>query len=334
MSGPEIAWLAGGRRLHLNHGPIDLVVEAFAAEPECRAAYRAAIGRFGTILEELVAELPELRRPAGAARRRFDGPTARRMERAVQRYHPQFITPMAAVAGAVADEVLAAMTAAASLDKAYVNDGGDIAIHLSGDATIAAAIAGTGHGFADRLIVHASDPVRGIATSGWRGRSFSLGIADAVTALAADAASADAAATIIANAVDLPGHHAVLRRPADEMQPDTDLGSLPVTVDVGRLSPDEVALALDRGAAAAQMHLARGLVHGCAIFLAGEARLVGNAAAARDAALAPSLRCGLPTLPRLDPHRGEEPIPRRRPFWRGSAPMPPGVGEAVREAGR
>ena len=48
--------------------------------------------------------------------------------------------------------------------------------------------------------------MRGIATSGWRGRSFSLGIADAVTVLAATAAEADAAATMIANAVDLPGH--------------------------------------------------------------------------------------------------------------------------------
>ena len=51
--------------------------------------------------------------------------------------------------------------------------------------------------------------MRGIATSGWRGRSFSLGIADAVTVLAATAAEADAAATVIANAVDLPGHPAI-----------------------------------------------------------------------------------------------------------------------------
>jgi len=277
MSGPQIAWLAGGKRLHLNHGPIDLIIEAFGREPERRAAYEAAIARFGTILHELVAELPELRRPAGTEPRLFASPTANRMERAVQRYYPEFITPMAAVAGAVADEIMAVMTAAAALDKAYVNDGGDIAIHLAGEKSIAAAIAGTGHGFADRLTIRADDPVRGIATSGWRGRSFSLGIADAVTVLAADAAGADAAATMIANAVDLPGHPAIARQPANEMQPDTDLGPRLVTVGVGRLSPDEIAPALDSGAVVAETCLARGLVAGAALFLAGEARLVGVA---------------------------------------------------------
>ena len=77
------------------------------------------------------------------------------------------------------------------------------------------------------------DPVRGIATSGWRGRSFSLGIADAVTVLAATAAKADAAATIIANAVDLPNHAAITRVPAREIAPDNDLGERLVTRAVG-----------------------------------------------------------------------------------------------------
>jgi ApbE superfamily uncharacterized protein (UPF0280 family) len=137
VSGPQIAWLADGRRLHLNHGPIDLIIETFGRQSERRAAHDAAIGRFRTILDELVSELPELRRSAGAAPRTFAGPTARRMEAAVQKFHPEFITPMAAVAGSVADEMMAAMLAAATLDKAYVNDGGDIALHVRGDATIA-----------------------------------------------------------------------------------------------------------------------------------------------------------------------------------------------------
>ena len=42
-----------------------------------------------------------------------------------------FITPMAAVAGAVADEILQAMRRAAPLARAYVNNGGDIALHLA-----------------------------------------------------------------------------------------------------------------------------------------------------------------------------------------------------------
>ena len=31
MSGPQASLLSDGRRLHLNHGPIDLIVEAFGA---------------------------------------------------------------------------------------------------------------------------------------------------------------------------------------------------------------------------------------------------------------------------------------------------------------
>ena len=92
-------------------------------------------------------------------------------------------------------------------------------------------------------------PVRGIATSGAAtkgagGRSFSLGIADAVTVLAAIAAAADAAATIIANAVDLPGHPAIRRVPASEIDPDSDLGDRLVTVTVGRLFESEIRAAL------------------------------------------------------------------------------------------
>ena len=93
---------------------------------------------------------------------------------------------MAAVAGSVAEEVLEAMLAAAALSRAFVNNGGDIALHLA---------PGTAYeiGLVDRpdrpslfstARIAAADPVRGIATSGWRGRSFSLGIADAVTVLA------------------------------------------------------------------------------------------------------------------------------------------------------
>ena len=176
------------------------------------------------------------------------------MERAVQNFHPEFLTPMAAVAGSVADEIIAAMRAAADLDKAYVNNGGDIAVHLAPGNEMRAAIAGTGHGLADRLAISAADPVRGIATSGWRGRSFSLGIADAVTVLAKDAAAADAAATLIANAVDLPGHGAIIRQPANELSPDSDLGDRLVTTDVGPLTPIEIEDALGRGTSVAEAY--------------------------------------------------------------------------------
>ncbi|MBX3530579.1 MAG: UPF0280 family protein [Rhizobiaceae bacterium] len=276
MNGPQISWLPDGRRLHMNHGPIDLIVEAFGEPAEVRAAYEQAADRFRTILEELVTELTELRRPSTHGRlRRFAGSTARRMEAACARLAGDFLTPMAAVAGAVADEMLADMITGRALDRAYVNDGGDIATHLAPGQSMNAAVAGTGHGFSDRITIDAASPVRGIATSGWRGRSFSLGIADAVTVLARTGAAADAAATVIANAVDLPGHPAVKRQPACELAPDSDLGQRKVTVEVGRLSADEITAALEAGLSVADDLRRRGLIEGAALFLAGEAKVCG-----------------------------------------------------------
>lgn len=251
-------------RLHLNHGPIDLICGADG--PGAAAGFDRAVARFDGLLEELVAELPALRAPDAAVH----GPVARVMAAAVAPFRTAFITPMAAVAGAVADAVLAALVAGPGLARAYVNNGGDIALWLPPGARFTCAMAQGG-----RLTVEAGDGVRGIATSGWRGRSWSLGIADAVTVLAPTAAMADAAATMIANAVDLPGHPAITRRPAVQMQADSDLGRLPVTVAVGPLTADEVALALQRGRTMARACHARGLIEGAALFLQGDLVIEG-----------------------------------------------------------
>lgn len=133
------ARLADGR-LHLQHGPIDLVIEAFGAADEVECAYAQAIDRFGDILTTLVGELAVLRRPVGEAYPLLRGPVARRMAEAVWPHRAVFITPMAAVAGAVADEMLQAMIHGRTLEKAYVNDGGDIAIHLAPGQSLRAGI--------------------------------------------------------------------------------------------------------------------------------------------------------------------------------------------------
>jgi ApbE superfamily uncharacterized protein (UPF0280 family) len=123
--------------------------------------------------------------------------------------------------------------------------------------------------------IDADDAARGVATSGRHGRSFSLGIADSVTVLAHTASQADAAATIIANAVDLPGHGAITRCPANDLQPDSDLGARLVTRDVGGLSDDEIERALDVGAHRARQLLALGLIEGAALCLQGEIAITG-----------------------------------------------------------
>jgi ApbE superfamily uncharacterized protein (UPF0280 family) len=278
---PQIALLPDGKRLHLQDGPIDLIIEATGRDADVRAAYEAAAHRFTGLLDELCAELAELRQPADPVRCTLQGVVARRMHRAVTPFAAEhFITPMAAVAGSVAEEILGAMLGAAKLDRAYVNNGGDIALYLADGEqfTVGLMDRPDRHGLLRTMTIDADDPVRGVATSGRHGRSFSLGIADAVTVLARTASQADAAATIIANAVDLPGHPAVIRCPANELQPDSDLGSRLVTRDVGGLAEDEVEAALRAGASQAQQLLAAGLIEGAALRLNGETVVVGTAA--------------------------------------------------------
>ena len=273
MQGPQAHLLPDGRRLHLNHGPIDLIIEGFGQLGEVQAAYRQAVARFQTLLDELVAELPELRRPAALDRPRpFLSTIARRMELAVAPLAHVFLTPMAAVAGSVADEILACMTAGRNLDKAYVNNGGDCAFHLAEGQKLNLAVTVDDNGLSDRIEIVWQSRVRGVATSGWRGRSFSLGIADAVTVLASSANRADAAATVIANAVDLPGHAAIARRPAAELAPDNDLGERLVTVGVGTLTSEEIGTALAAGVRAADRLVVQGHIDRAFLWLGGQAR--------------------------------------------------------------
>jgi ApbE superfamily uncharacterized protein (UPF0280 family) len=273
---PQIGRLSDGR-LHLQDGPIDLIVEAFGAAGEIERAYRAAAARFGSLLDELCTELERLRAPELPDSPRPDGPVARRMAAAVAPYCRRiFITPMAAVAGSVAEEILGAMTHAAQLSKAYVNNGGDIALHLSGEQSFSIGMVDDPGRPAlfGRLRITAADRVRGIATSGRHGRSFSLGIADAVTVLAGTAAEADAAATAIANAVDLKNHAGIRRAPAMSFDPQSDLGTKLVTVSVAQLSAQEIELALDAGLAEAGYLLQSGLIIAAALHLLGETRTI------------------------------------------------------------
>ena len=275
--GPIAALLDGGSRLHLQHGPIDLIIGADAPVPDGRrCAFAAAAARFKGLLAELVAELPLLRAEMTADLPPPQSPVARRMRDAVLPHAGVFITGMAAVAGAVADEILAAMTTALPLTRAYVNNGGDIAVHLGEGAGFTTAMVGLDGRDLGRIALTAGDGIGGIATSGAGGRSFSLGIADSVTVLARSAAAADAAATLIANAVDLPGHPGIRRQPARDLQPDSDLGARLVVTGVPPLAPADVAQALDAGMAQAQDLLSRGLIAGAALFLQGQTRLAGT----------------------------------------------------------
>lgn len=283
-------------RWHWQHGPIDLILAADGDASALRAAYEVCWARFAEVLPELVAELKRLRAPvdphASLDTTGLHGPVARRMWSACHPHSARYITPMASVAGSVADELIASF-ARDGVSRAYINNGGDIALYLREGQQYRVGV------FADlaqwrglqrgpnnapsrtnetaldaSLTLDAAQPVRGIATSGWRGRSFSLGIADSVTVLARDAASADAAATMIANAVDV-AHPGILRRPAASLKDDSDLGELPVTVHVPPLPAPLIDIALARGIDAARGLQQRGLIEGAALFLQGQIRVAG-----------------------------------------------------------
>jgi ApbE superfamily uncharacterized protein (UPF0280 family) len=279
-----LAALLPDGRLHLQHGPIDCICRAWGEPDQIARAYAQASEILPNILPTLCAELPTLRAPLPSLPPA--GAVARAMHAACAPFADRFITPMAAVAGAIADHVLATMLHGTHLARAFVNDGGDIAFHLAPGETLRCGLVGDLAAPALDAVVTltAGQPSRGIATSGRAckgqgGRSFSFGIADAVTVLATTAARADAAASVIANAVDLPGHPAIIRRPATDIDPDSDLGARAITWDVRALSASEIDAALDAGCAEAEGLRRAGLIVGAALRLGGRMRL----------ALAPSL---------------------------------------------
>jgi ApbE superfamily uncharacterized protein (UPF0280 family) len=275
-------------RWHWQHGPIDLILDADGKPAALQAAYDACWMRFVDVLPELVGELPLLRQPlkqpAPLNDKGPEGAVARRMWSACHPHRARYMTPMAAVAGSVADELIAAF-ARRGIARAYINNGGDIALYLSEGqqyrigvfadlAQLSGARLSNAQTLDANLTLDAAQPIRGIATSGWRGRSFSLGIADSVTVLARDAATADAAATVVANAVNL-DHAGIVRRPASSLKDDSDLGDLLVTVDVPALPQPLIDFALARGVETARRLREQGLIEGAALFLQGRVRVAG-----------------------------------------------------------
>ena len=274
-------------RWHFQHGPIDCIVSADGDDGAVAAAIETAWARFQTLLAELVGELALLRADLSAGAPVLPrGPVARRMVAAC-RPHAQdgrFITAMAAVAGSVAEELLAAFDDP-RIARASINNGGDIALRLTPGTSFEVGVCAdprrgvAGLPLDGRFTVAASSPVRGVATSGWRGRSFSLGIADSVTVLATSAARADAAATIVANAVDVDDAR-IVRAPASTVRDDSDLGDRLVVRAVPPLPPALVDAALARGAAEARAQIDAGRIIAAVLSLQGRWRVVGEAGAA------------------------------------------------------
>ena len=271
-TGFQASLLGNRQRLHIQHGPTDLVIDADG--PDRMALFEVAVEAMRDVLSGLADELPQLRAPFEATQPP-SGQVARRMHDACAIAGDRFVTPMAAVAGAIADHVLGAMMTSchtANATKISVNNGGDIAFWTADGATTRAALAGMAGG---SLTLQGPTAWRGIATSGFGGRSLSPGIADSVTVLADCAARADVAATLIAGAVDCADAAGIERLPACEVDPDSDLGDRLVTIAVPELRPAQIADALTRGRDLATAMLQGGQMAGAVILLQGDVAIVG-----------------------------------------------------------
>ncbi len=278
-NGATASWLTG-ERLFLQHGPVNLILRAEGSSTAVDTAYRALMGDFSSWLGALVDELPRLRCQEYSDLALPEGIIARRMVMAVRACtsgSSDFVTPMAAVAGAIADQAVAQLTARPGIERVYVNNGGDIAIHLVPGTHMSVGVVPHLHEALARASFEIGyrSPVRGVATSGWQGRSHSLGIADAVTVLAGNAAVADAAATLIANAVNI-YHPDVRRVPACTIDEDSDLGAQLVTVEVPKLDAGVIDMALEAGLSIAEMLQNRGVIDSAALTAQGRWRVLAT----------------------------------------------------------
>ena len=273
MTGAHAQMLPDAQRLHLQHGPSDLIVWAVQSR---QRAYPAATKRFETIISEIVEELDDLRQRLSPLSPAPLGEVAMRMHEACFPFaQDHALTRMAAVAGGVADEVLSALVAHSDPKRAYVNNGGDIALYLAPQRSFKTSMRTLEGAELGVIEIRAEDGIGGIATSGRQGRSLSRGIADSVTVLAKTAAEADVAATLIANAVDLPNHPSIIRKAARDVQEHSDLGELPVVVACGPLTEAESARALEVGLECAKNFQLKGLITSAALFLKGQSATTG-----------------------------------------------------------
>lgn len=285
-------------RLFLQHGPINLVVHIEGEADAREMAEQALLCCFPGWLGTLVPELARLRQRETDALSPPGSIVGQAMVRAVQPFVGQFVTPMAAVAGAIADAAADTIERIPGIRRAWINNGGDIALVLAPGESVSVGLMTSDRAStpAGTLRIEAESPIRGVATSGWRGRSHSLGVADAVTVLAGCAARADAAATVIASAtcIDSP---AVQRVPASELDEDSDLGHRPVTVGVDELDDESCAAALRGGLAVAREAHANGAIRGAALCVQGRWACVGD-----PAGVLPEARdMGTPRVPRHGP---------------------------------
>ena len=256
-------------------GPMRMFIEGYAAgisQPEaCRRAAQEAI----KFLEQIAEHRAEIQAPGLTLPEPPKSLLIHEMWQAVCLVGDEDLTPMAAVAGTIADAT-ADFLASEGLTKVVVNNGGDVALRLMSGETVTVGIRPDVNGtdVTRRVLITSEMNIRGICTSGLGGRSFTRGVASAATVFASRASLADAAATAVANATYIV-NPAVRRCRADSIDPNTDLRGVEITSEVGELTLDEIDTAVKQGIERAEQLVKRSVIAGACVAVKGHMRCIG-----------------------------------------------------------
>jgi len=260
--------------VQVSYGPMELGVQLEGDKETLRVCCEQVPGMAQDLLTEVASYQPIMRMKGCelAVKERWPR-VVRRMVRSVQAVASNELTPMAAVAGAISDEVLLRLLEGSGgrLTRALVNNGGDMAVY-SPHELVRVGIRGSGTTDESmrEIVAPKMNIPYGIATSGWRGRSFSQGIADAVVVVGPEGAVADAAATHVGNHVGDEGIETVKRQKALQLDPETDIPNLWITVECGGLTRDEKKRAIKNGMDSAIRLLDEDMIWRLEIYLQGE----------------------------------------------------------------
>ena len=257
-------------KLFIENGPTNILAEAFSLEK--KDIYNLICEYSSKFLEDLSLEIEILKKPT-YENNRFISEIANTMFNSTKLFLPKFITPMASVAGSISELLLLKVLEKFNVNKIYINNGGDISLYITKNEKFNFSIGGeTG------FIVEYSDMdgLGGIATSGWKGRSFSMGIADSVTVIAEKASVADAAATIICNHIDLEDSKKVKKVIANDLYENTDLNNKLITVSVEDLTESEIKEAILKGKAISEYFIAKKIIKSVIINLQNNILILGH----------------------------------------------------------
>lgn len=263
----------------VEYGPMRLDIHATTRGRYDAGLVEAAARASLAYLDRLALYRQRLARPVKRPGTAWPGDAlVERMVKCVEAVGDDDLTPMAAVAGTVADAVADGLFGR-GMTRVIVNNGGDIAVRLEQGEHVRVGVR------SDLRCATLSHTLRldgrtsswGVATSGFGGRSFTRGIASAVSVVGENAAMADAAATAVANAC-MTEDERILQMPAEVIDPNTDLVGIPVTISIGPLPETGFRRAIDRALAKAEQLSSRGIIVGALIAAGGMVAVTGGMA--------------------------------------------------------